>query len=228
PQMVLRVVRAGVPGPEDTRQQLPPAGDQQRVEAEPALVMPGCLLLLGVHVDRSGIEVEDHPLGCRARRPRTGASSCPRRPDPFQLALADRQQHPPRGRHRRHLPEQGWLASQRGQVRDAPTTVGEHHRRSQNTRPGSCPPRRSRVPASASPNPPASPTRSATSASSEVPAREHKPLASALTSTVLTLQRPITFKVNLLSGGIAGVNTAILPAQADVSGPTPSPPRRAS
>ena len=128
PQMVLRVVRAGVPGPEDTRQQLPPAGDQQRVEAEPALVMPGCLLLLGVHVDRSGIEVEDHPLGCRARRPRTGASSCPRRPDPFQLALADRQQHPPRGRHRRHLPEQGWLASQRGQVRDAPTTVGEHHR----------------------------------------------------------------------------------------------------
>ena len=34
------------------------------------------------------------------------------------------------------------------------------------------------------------------------PRPDDNPVPSALTSTVLTLQRPITFKVNLLSGGI--------------------------
>ena len=62
-EVVLGVVRAGVPGPEDPGQDLPPAGHDQRVEPEPALVMPGRLLLLGVHIDRGRVEVEDHPLG---------------------------------------------------------------------------------------------------------------------------------------------------------------------
>ena len=64
------------------------------------------------------------------------------------------------------------------------------------------PPRRSRVLCSASHSPAVSPRRSETSASNEVPAREDKPVPSALTSTVFALQRPITFKVNLLSGGM--------------------------
>src|SRR5206468_12560945 len=59
----------------------------------------------------------------------------------------------------------------------------------------------------ASHSPAVSPTRSATSASSAVPARDERPVPSALTSTVLALQRPITFTVNLLSGGI-GNSTA--------------------
>jgi hypothetical protein len=41
------------------------------------------------------------------------------------------------------------------------------------------------------------PTRSATSASNDAAARERKPVPSARTSNVLTLQRPITFTVNL-------------------------------
>ena len=82
------------------------------------------------------------------------------------------------------------------------------------------------MPASASHNPPSGPTRSATSANNEVPARDDKPVPSALTSTVLTLQRPITFTVNLLSGGIDELATRILPAQADVSDPLAAPPPR--
>jgi hypothetical protein len=62
--------------------------------------------------------------------------------------------------------------------------------------------RRSRVPPSASERPPVKPSRAATSGNKAVPAREDKPVPSALTFTVLTLERPITFKVNLLSGGI--------------------------
>jgi hypothetical protein len=47
---------------------------------------------------------------------------------------------------------------------------------------------------------------------------------SASTSTVLNDALPITFKVNLLSGWIAGFATAILPAQADVQPfETPAP-----
>ena len=46
-----------------------------------------------------------------------------------------------------------------------------------------------------------------------------RPVPSALTSTVFALQRPITFKVNLLSGGIDDLTTPILPAQADVPSP---------
>jgi hypothetical protein len=64
--------------------------------------------------------------------------------------------------------------------------------------------------------PSVSPRRCAVSASSAVPAREDRPLPSASTSTVLNEAFPITFKVNLLSGRIAGLVTAILPAHADV------------
>ena len=56
--------------------------------------------------------------------------------------------------------------------------------------------------ASASDKPSVSPSRAATSGNNAVPARDDKPMPSALTFTVLTLERPITFKVNLLSGGI--------------------------
>ena len=65
------------------------------------------------------------------------------------------------------------------------------------------------------------------SASSAVPAREDNPGPSAATFTVLNVALPVTFKVNLLSGWIAGFVTAILPAQADVSAlPRHYTPRR--
>jgi hypothetical protein len=55
------------------------------------------------------------------------------------------------------------------------------------------------------------------SASSALPARDDKPVPSASTSTVPNDALPITFKVNLPSGWIAGFATAILLAQADDS-----------
>ena len=127
-EVILGVVRAGVPWPEDPGQHLPAAGRDQRVEPEPALVMPGRLLLLGVHIDRGRVEVEDHPLRRRARRPRPRTSRCPGRPDPCKLRLADRLHHPPRRRHRRDLAEQRLLTGQRRQIRHAPAAVREHHR----------------------------------------------------------------------------------------------------
>jgi hypothetical protein len=48
-----------------------------------------------------------------------------------------------------------------------------------------------------------SPSGAATNGNNAVPARDDKPVPSALTFTVLTLERPITFKVNLLSRGIS-------------------------
>jgi hypothetical protein len=51
------------------------------------------------------------------------------------------------------------------------------------------------VPANATLSPSVNPKRCATNANSELPAREDKPVASATTSTVLIVERPITFKV---------------------------------
>ena len=71
--------------------------------------------------------------------------------------------------------------------------------RSQNTRPRSCAERRSRVSPSAQPSASVSPSRSAAKGSTAVPARDDNPVPSALTSTFWMLERPITFKVRLLS-----------------------------
>jgi hypothetical protein len=67
-----------------------------------------------------------------------------------------------------------------------------------------------------------SPTRSATSGNSAVPARDESPLPSARTSTFRMPVRPITFKVNLLSGRAVASTTTTLPAQADVSTRAPT------
>jgi hypothetical protein len=67
-----------------------------------------------------------------------------------------------------------------------------------------------------------SPTRSATSGNSAVPARDESPLPSARTSTFRMPVRPITFKVNLLSGRAVASTTTTLPAQADVSTRAPA------
>src|SRR5664279_4063619 len=76
---------------------------------------------------------------------------------------------------------------------------------------------RSRVPARASTSPSVNPSRCAVSASSAVPTRDESPVPSAATSSVLTVVILVTFKVHLLSGRVAGLVTAILPAQADDS-----------
>ena len=55
------------------------------------------------------------------------------------------------------------------------------------------------------------PTRLLTNASNEVPAQDRPVPPRTHTSTVLTAERPITFNLNLLSGAIAGADTAILP-----------------
>src|SRR5215217_5931142 len=77
------------PGPQDRGQHLPTAADQQRVEPEPALVVTGGALLVGVRGDRRRVEVEDHFLGRGTGRP----CPCPRlRARPAQavkLCLAD-------------------------------------------------------------------------------------------------------------------------------------------
>jgi hypothetical protein len=76
----------------------------------------GCVLLLGVNVDRHAVEVQDHPLGRRTRPPCPLPRERPRRPDPLELTLADRQQHPPRRGNRCHLAEERALSAERGQV----------------------------------------------------------------------------------------------------------------
>src|ERR1035437_983934 len=78
------------------------------------------------------------------------------------------------------------------------------------------PPGPRRAPASAPARPSGGPSRCAVNASSTVPAREDNPVPSATTSTVPKDVLLLTFKVNLLDGWIAGLVTAILPAQADV------------
>ena len=88
--------------------------------------------------------------------------------------------------------------------------------------------RRSRVPASAPDRPSVSPSRCAVNASSTVPAREDNPVPSATTSTVPKDVLLLTFKVNLLDGWIAGLVTAILPAQADVPALPHHPARSAT
>jgi hypothetical protein len=115
------------------------------------------------------------------------------------------------------------LASQRLQVRHAPAAISQHHRQI-----AEHPPRHMARTAltrtlkriaqlGRQPDP------IGTSASNDVPARENNPVPSARTSSVLTLQRPITFKVNLLSGGIGDSTSRTLPAQADVSHRQPEP-----
>src|ERR1035437_9104545 len=85
-----------------------------------------------------------------------------------------------------------------------------------------------RAPASPPDGPSVSPSRCAVNASSTVPAREDNPVPSATTSTVPKDVLLLTFKVNLLDGWIAGLVTAILPAQADVPALPHHPARSAT
>ena len=126
--VIAGVVRAGVPGPQNTGQHLPLAAHEQRVEAEPALVVPGRVLLLGMDADRGRIEIEDHTVRSRSRLPRPLASqgACPA--DPVDLRLPDREQQPPGGGHRRDITEQCALPREHSEVRDTPAAISGHHR----------------------------------------------------------------------------------------------------
>ena len=127
-QVVLRVVRAGVPGPQDPGQHLPSAGREQRVEAEPALVVPGRQLLLGMNTDRGRVEIKDHPARGRPGLPRPLASQRACLANPLDLRAPDREQHPSGRRHRRDIPEQRGLPLKHREIRDAASTIGCHHR----------------------------------------------------------------------------------------------------
>src|SRR5580704_7378245 len=98
--MILGVVRACVPGAQDTREHLPAAGHDQRVEPEAALVMAGRMLLLGMDADRCRIEIESDLAGLCASGPGPSAGNRTRPPNLFDLDLAELQKDPPRRRDR--------------------------------------------------------------------------------------------------------------------------------
>jgi hypothetical protein len=125
--MVAGIVRAGVPWPQHPGQDLSTAGHEQRVEAEPALVVSGGQLLLGMDADRGRVEIEDHTRGGRSclPRPPTGERVCPT--NTLDLALADREQHPSRGGNGCDLAEQRRLPRERREIRDAPSAIAGHH-----------------------------------------------------------------------------------------------------
>src|SRR5271165_191866 len=126
--MILGVVSAGVPWPQDTSQHLPLAGHDQRVETEAALVMASRMLLLGMDADRCRIEIEPHLAGRCASRPGASAGNRARPTDLVDLYLAELQKHPTRRRDRRELPEQRWLPSERRQIGNTPAAIRGHHR----------------------------------------------------------------------------------------------------
>jgi hypothetical protein len=69
-----------------------------------------------MNADRRRVEIQDHPVRRRARVPRALAGERPGLTNPFKLALADLEQHPPGCRHRREPPEQRALARQHSEV----------------------------------------------------------------------------------------------------------------
>jgi hypothetical protein len=150
--------------------------------------------------DRRRVKVEDHLLGRRPGRPRPRLRLRPRRAQPVQLGLADIEHHAPRRGDRCHVPEQRRLRAERDQIRHAPPAVGQHHRQITEHAPRVM--RRAALTrlASAHPSASVSPNRSAANGNSAVPARDESPVPSARTSTFWMLERPITFKVRLLSG----------------------------
>jgi hypothetical protein len=79
-----------------------------------------------VDADRRRVEVEDHTLWSCACLPGPFASDRSGLANPFDLALINGQQHPPRGGDRGHFDEQRRLAREDRQVRDAPSAVGGH------------------------------------------------------------------------------------------------------
>ena len=188
------VVGGGV-GPGVTRPQHPGqrlirvvAEGEQRMVAIPALEVPGRVLLLRVHLEQGGVQVDHRivqvlPTGLaggscrpvispRASHARSRAAARATR-RPASRAVVDRVQHPPRRRRRRDRPVQAGLIAQRGDVPDRLPTVGEHHRQIHQhltrivptgTAPGRCPSRPRTPPATRSgrPTPAAAPSPHAT------------------------------------------------------------------
>jgi hypothetical protein len=114
--MVAGVIRAGVPRPQNPGEDLPAAGREQRVEPEPALVMPSRPLLLGMNADRGRVEIQDHPGRRCPGLPRPLASKSTCLTDPVDLRLPDREQYPPGRRHRRDVPEQRGLPREHREI----------------------------------------------------------------------------------------------------------------
>jgi hypothetical protein len=78
--------------------------------------------------NRRRVEIEDDLPRCGAGRPRPRTGLSARRSQAVKLSFADRQQHSPRRRDRRDVPEQRRLGAQRDQIRDAASAVGQRHR----------------------------------------------------------------------------------------------------
>ncbi len=222
--MILCVVRAGVPGPQHPSEHLPSAGHEQRVETEAALVVPGRQLLLGMHTDGGRVEVEDHTLRRATRLPSPGTRERTDLTDPVDLRPVRSRAAP------------AWLSPpRRGSrtARAAPRAPPDPTRNARRQRPSppdhrepgpdharsaahECPPTPDK--------PSVSPSRCAVNASSAVPARDDKPMPSATTSSVPNVAFPITFKVNLLSGWIAGFDNRNPPRPGGRFSPPATPP----
>ena len=221
-EMVVGVVGAGVARPQDARQHLPPARDQQRVKAEPALVMAGGQLLLRMGRDRRRVELEHHPLRCRPRLPSPLPGPRPRPAYEVELPLADREQHPPRSGDRGDLAEQRRLAGQRRQIGDAPPAVGQHHRQVAEHPPGVM----ARAPLARARKRPRKHVAETQPLRHE--RQQRGPRARAQTGAVRPhIYRPNTATSHHLQGepperGDRRLDTAILPAQADISAPRPA------
>jgi hypothetical protein len=101
------------------------------VEPEAALVGAGRALLVGVRLDKGGVQVDpQRPCRGRAKRPGTLADPGQRRPQPGDPTRVSGQflgQDAPGGRGRGDLAEQRRLVPECGQVADTVATVGEHH-----------------------------------------------------------------------------------------------------
>ena len=145
PDVIGGGVGAGVARTQQPRQRLPTGhvGTVQEAEQgmEPEGLLPGRggVLLLTVRHGDGGVEVQPQlpaqraEVGAGTGGPRPGPGRRPRGTDPGQVSLVDPVQHPPRGRHRRHRPEQVLPITQHrdpadriGAVGDRDRQVGEH------------------------------------------------------------------------------------------------------
>jgi hypothetical protein len=79
-------------------------------------------------IDQGAIDVDDDLVGCCPSSPRPSPRRRPSRSDPAQAVAMDRVEHPPHRRIRRHHAKQLWLLTQHGNISQAVTAIGEHHR----------------------------------------------------------------------------------------------------
>ena len=122
--------RAGVAGTQ-------PAGERfagrvqirdKWMEPETTFIRRRRALLIGMRIDQSRVKVDDIEPRIRASRPRLRPRNRSSLRDPVQTRVVDGFERAPRGRQRRHLPEQRRLIPQHRDIGDRLAAISEHHR----------------------------------------------------------------------------------------------------